>query len=126
MSRDERRIHPRYAPDEPVPVLFGHPNQETPSAGHIVDVSHGGVRIVAPPTAQPHLHWSDRFWLQISWSEDARATGAEGTLLRARVVRLNSDAGAYVLQAEFDRSGSDGDWDALARWTVALSSLPKR
>ncbi|MEZ4239984.1 MAG: PilZ domain-containing protein [Myxococcota bacterium] len=56
---DERRAAPRYRPDPLVAVLFAHPDADTPTAGLIADVSNGGVRIVAPPTARPHLHWGD-------------------------------------------------------------------
>jgi hypothetical protein len=116
----DRRAHARYAPKEVVQVLFGHADAELPTYGHIADVSPGGVRIVAPPMARPFLHWPDVFSLQISFSESVRAAGVEGTVLRARVVRIQVDARAYLLQAEFDRTGADGDWDALARWTASL------
>lgn len=119
-AQDDRRVHPRFAPDELVPVFFAHSTAEQPTCGHIVDVSHSGVRIVAPPMARPFLHWGDPFWLEISWSESVRAGGVEGTQLRARVVRIHADSTAYQLHAEFDRAGLDGDWDALARWTAAL------
>src|SRR4249920_3762463 len=66
---DERRAAPRYSPDPLVPVLFAHPLAETPTAGLLADVSQGGVRVVAPPTAQPFLHWGDPLRILVSYSE---------------------------------------------------------
>jgi hypothetical protein len=118
---DERRAFPRYSPDPLVPVLFGHPATETPTAGLIQDVSLSGVRLVAPPTARPHLHWADPILVEISYSESTRSAGIEGSRLRAYVVRLVVDAGGLQLQARFDPSGLDGKWEEFRQWMASLS-----
>ncbi len=122
IAHDERRAQVRYVPDPWVPVLFAHPSVQTPSAGHIVDVSAGGARIVAPPMARPGLHWSDSLRLIVSWSASARDAEVEGLMLRARVVRIVADQRAYILQVQFDRAGSDGDWDRLTDWIASLAA----
>ena len=116
----DRRGFPRYFPRALVPLLFAHRDAETPTAGHIGDVSRSGVRIVAPPMARPFLHWPDALSIDLMYSEEARAAGIEGLKLRAHVVRIQVDARAYVLHAEFDAAGADGDWDALMAWISSL------
>ncbi|MEQ1500818.1 MAG: PilZ domain-containing protein [Myxococcota bacterium] len=116
----ERRTAPRYSPDPLVPVLFAHPEAETPTAGLIADVSNGGARIVAPPTARPHLHWGDPLTIMISYSDSAREAGIEGMTLNATVVRLAVDASGFVLQARFDRT--NGDWTSLEGWIRQLAA----
>jgi hypothetical protein len=119
---DERRAEARYAPDPLVPVLFGHPGVEVPSAGHIVDISEGGVRIVAPPMARPGLHWGDPLRIIVSYSASSRDSHVEGLMLRAHVVRVVADQRAYTLQAQFDKAGSDGDWERLSNWIRGLAT----
>jgi hypothetical protein len=114
-----RRTAPRYSPDPLVPVLFAHPDAETPTAGLIADVSNGGVRIVAPPTARPHLHWADPLTLLLSYSDSSREGGVEGLTLRASVVRIFVDASGYTLGARFDRA--NGDWTLLEAWIHQLA-----
>lgn len=115
----ERRAAPRYHPDPLVPVFFAHPDAETPTAGLIVDVSNGGARIVAAPTARPMLHWSDPLAIVISYSDSARASGIEGLRLDGHVVRLAVDATGYTLQVRFDKA--NGDWSNLERWVDELA-----
>lgn len=121
----ERRAFPRFTPDPAVPVLFGHPHLETPTAGLLLDVSEGGARLVAPPTARPGLHWADPLHIQISYSESTRAAGVEGTLLRAYVVRLVVDASQFVLQTRFDTRGADGNWEAFRTWIATLPTATR-
>lgn len=121
VSPDERRGYPRYSPDPMVPVLFGHPSSEMPTAGLIQDVSLSGVRIVAPPTARPYLHWADPLLVEISYSESTRAGGIEGTKLRAYVVRLVVDASGLTIQARFDPTGLDGKWEEFRVWMATLT-----
>lgn len=116
----ERRGHPRYNPDPLVPVFFAHPEAETPTAGLIADVSNGGARIVAPPTARPMLHWADPLAIVVSYSDSARSTGIEGLRLDGHVVRLAVDATGYVVQVRFDRA--NGDWTRLERWIEQLAT----
>jgi len=118
---DDRRAAPRYSPDPLVPVLFAHPLAETPTAGLLADVSEGGMRIVAPPTAQPFLHWGDPLRILVSYSESARDAGIEGMRLWAHVVRIAVDHEAYKLHAAFSRGGTDGDWDKLSAWIAKLA-----
>lgn len=118
---DDRRDFPRYSPDPLVPVLFAHPDAETPTAGHIADVSRGGVRIVAPPMARPFLHWPDPLTIEVAYSDSTRSAGIEGLKLRAHVVRISVDSSAYIVHAVFDRSGPDGDWDSLTGWLSKLA-----
>lgn len=119
----DRRGAPRYNPDPYVPVLFAHPTAETPTAGLIVDLSNGGARVIAPPTARPMLHWADPLALVISYSDSVRETGIEGMRLNAHVVRLAVDSAGYVLQVRFDRA--NGDWTALELWINQLSETLK-
>ena len=120
---EERREFPRYSPDPLVPVLFAHPTAETPTAGLIADVSAGGVRIVAPPTARPFLHWADTLRIDVSYSDSAREAGIEGMSLRAHVVRIRMDGKAYLVQAAFVRTGEDGDWNKLTAWIRLLEGF---
>jgi len=119
---DERRGAVRYSPDPLVPVFFAHPLATTPTAGLIADVSDSGVRIIAPPTARPMLHWGDPLRIIVTYSESARTAGIEGMRLWAHVVRLEVDSRELQLQASFGRTGSDGDWNRLSAWIAALSS----
>jgi hypothetical protein len=100
-------------------VLFAHPTAETPTAGLIVDVSNGGARIVAPPTARPMLHWADPLTIIVSYSDTVREAGIEGMRLAGHVIRLNVDSGGYVLHVRFDRA--NGDWTALELWINQLA-----
>lgn len=119
-SPDERREFPRFAPDPLVPVLFADAHSEEMTAGLIHDVSLGGVRIVAPPTAKAHLHWAAPLLIQVSYSESTRAAQIEGLRLRAWVVRLVIDSGGFALQARFGMDGHDGHWRAFHRWVGTL------
>ena len=123
---DERRAAPRYSPDPLVPVLFAHPLAETPTAGLLADVSKGGVRVVAPPTAQPFLHWGDPLRILVSYSESTREEGIEGMRLWAHVVRIAIDHESYRLHAAFTRGGTDGDWDKLSEWIDRLAVTVRR
>lgn len=115
----DRRGAPRYNPDPYVPVLFAHPTAETPTAGLIVDVSNGGARIVAPPTARPMLHWADPLTIIVSYSDTVRESGIEGMRLNGHVIRLAVDSAAYMLHVRFDRT--NGDWTALELWINQLA-----
>lgn len=116
----ERRANPRYSPDPLVPVFFAHPEADTPTAGLIVDVSSGGARIMAPPTARPMLHWSDPLAIVISYSDSSRLAGIEGLRLDGHVVRIAVDATGYVVHVRFDRA--NGDWTKLERWVDHLGA----
>lgn len=118
-SGPERRGATRYNPDPYVPVLFAHPTAETPTAGLIVDVSNGGARIIAPPTARPMLHWADPITIVLSYSAAVRESGIEGLRLNGHVVRLAVDASGYVMQVRFDRA--NGDWTSLELWINSLA-----
>jgi hypothetical protein len=116
----ERRAAVRYSPDPLVPVLFAHRDAETPTAGLIADVSVGGCRIIAPPTARPMLHWGDPFRIVVSYSESARSAGVEGLRLAAHVVRLVADSRGFVVHCQFSMDGYDGDWQRLFDWVQRL------
>lgn len=118
----ERRAEVRYSPDPLVPVFFAHPTASVPTAGLIENVSGSGVRIVAPPTARPSLHWGDVFRIIVSYSESAREAGIEGMKLWAHVVRLEVDSREFAIHAAFSRGGTDGDWDKLSNWIDELST----
>jgi len=112
----ERRATVRYSPDPLVPVLFAHREAQNPTAGLLTDVSLGGCRIVAPPTARPELHWGDPFRIVVSYSESSRHAGVEGLRLAAHVVRLVADAHSLVVHCQFSIDGYDGDWSRLVEW----------
>jgi hypothetical protein len=118
-SGPDRRSATRYNPDPYVPVLFAHPSAETPTAGLVVDVSNGGARIVAPPTARPMLHWADPLTMIVSYSDSVREAGIEGLRLQGHVVRLSVDSASYLVQVRFDRA--NGDWTALEGWIHRLA-----
>ena len=118
----ERRADVRYSPDPLVPVFFAHPTASVPTAGLIADISGSGVRIVAPPTARPALHWGDVFRVIVSYSESSREAGIEGMRLWAHVVRLEVDSREFRIHAAFSRGGSDGDWARLSGWIAELST----
>jgi len=118
--RAERRATVRYSPDPLVPVLFAHRDAATPTAGLLADVSLGGCRIVAPPTARPELHWGDPFRIVVSYSESSRAAGVEGLRLAAHVVRLVADANSLVVHCQFSIDGHDGDWSRLVGWIARM------
>ena len=117
----DRRAATRYNPDPLVPVFFAHPTASVPTAGLISNISASGVRIVAPPTARPSLHWGDVFRIIVSYSESAREAGIEGMRLWAHVVRLEVDSREFRIHAAFSRDGADGDWERLFNWVKELS-----
>ncbi len=119
-AESERRGAVRYSPDPLVPVFFAHPLATTPTAGLIADVSDTGVRIVAPPTARPMLHWGDPLRIMVTYSESARSAGIEGMCVWAHVVRLDVDSRGFRLHASFGRGGTDGDWNRLTTWIDRL------
>lgn len=119
VEQRERRASQRFVMQPLIPVFFAHTDADTPTAGLVADVSDGGLRIVAPPTAKPSLHWSDPFTIVISYSDQARAAGIEGLTLTAHVVRIAVDANGYQLHARFDRRSSDA-WDRLQCWLASL------
>lgn len=101
-SHDEdRREHTRFAPDPWLPIVFGSPRSELRCAGHVVDISEGGARIIAPPSCPVPLAWGDPFEVTIGYSESARRFGFEGLELSAVVVRVLSDSRAYTINAMF-------------------------
>jgi c-di-GMP-binding flagellar brake protein YcgR len=120
-ERHERRTSQRFGLKPLIPVFFAHADADTPTAGLVADVSDGGIRIVAPPTAKPGLHWSDSFTIVISYSDQARAARIEGLTLTAHVVRIAVDATGYHLHARFDRRTADA-WDRLQTWINSLST----
>lgn len=120
-DRPERRASPRFLVQPLIPVFFAHADAETPTAGLLADVSDGGLRIVAPPTARPSLHWSDSFTVVVSYSDQARAAGIEGLTLTAHVVRIAVDSTGFQLHARFDRRSADA-WDRLQSWLFSLSN----
>ncbi len=120
-AQHERRTTVRYSPDPLVPVFFAHPLAAVPSAGLIADISGGGVRIVAPPTARPMLHWGDPLRIILSYSESSRSASIEGMRLWAHVVRIEVDSREFKIQAEFNASGPDGEWDRLEAWIKELA-----
>jgi hypothetical protein len=81
------------------------------------------MRILAPPTAQPFLHWGDPLRILVSYSESARDAGIEGMRLWAHVVRIAVDHEGYRLHAAFSRGGTDGDWDKLSSWIEKLAGF---
>ena len=119
---EERRGAVRYCPDPLVPVFFAHPLATVPTAGLIADVSDLGVRIVAPPTARPMLHWGDPLRIIVSYSESCRDEGIEGMRLWAHVVRLQVDSSEFRIHASFSREGDDGEWRRLEAWVASLSA----
>lgn len=116
----ERRAEVRYSPDPLVPVFFAHPSANVPTAGLISDISGSGLRIIAPPTARPALHWGDTFRIIVSYSESAREAGIEGMRLWAHMVRLDVDSREMRIAASFNRADSDGEWERLASWIAQL------
>ena len=120
----ERRGQVRFYPDPMVPVFFAHPSAPVPTAGLLADVSASGVRIVAPPTARPELHWGDVFRIIVSYSESARLARIEGMRLWAHVVRLEVNSCEFRINAAFSRSGGDGDWARLEAWMTKLAKEP--
>lgn len=119
-EHQERRTSKRFVMQQLIPIFFAHSDAETPTAGLVADVSDGGLRIVAPPTAKPSLHWSDPFTIVVSYSDQAREAGIEGLTLTAHVVRIAVDSTGYQLHARFDRRSADA-WDRLQSWLASLS-----
>lgn len=117
----ERRQSVRYSPDPLVPVFFAHPLANVPTAGLIVDISRGGCRIMAPPTARPMLHWGDTVQIIVSYSESSRNEKIEGLRLWAHVVRMVADSRELSVSVAFSRNGADGEWERLAEWIDALA-----
>lgn len=97
----ERRAWPRYAPVKAIPVTFHHARLPGLGAGDIVDLSAGGVRIVAPPTVTTPLRWGEPVTISLAYSDQTRSAGVEGLVLEARVVEVWSNAHAYTLRACF-------------------------
>lgn len=97
----ERRAHPRYSPDPWLPVVFASRRDELQCAGHIVDISEGGLRLVAPPSCSVPLVWGEQFDLTLAYSESLRRFGLEGLTLEAVVVRILSDKREYSVHAMF-------------------------
>lgn len=116
----ERRAEVRYEPDPLVPIFFAHPSANVPTAGLIADISGSGLRLIAPPTARPALHWGDTFRIIVSYSESARKAGIEGMRLWAHVVRLEVDSREMRIAASFNRGDTDGEWERLATWIAQL------
>lgn len=100
-EHEERRAHPRYSPDPWLPVVLSAHGSELRAAGHIVDISEGGIRIVAPPSCPVPFAWGHSIELMLAYSESARRFGFEGIVLAATVVRVVSDERAYTIQARF-------------------------
>ena len=97
----ERRQWPRYRPEHMIPVLFRHPRQNGLGAGHIVDISEGGLRIQAPPTVTTPLRWGEPVAIMLSYSESTRAAQVEGMELTAVAVEVRSTSNAYELRVRF-------------------------
>jgi len=99
---EERRTATRYRPTEDIPVLFSADNAEIPCAGRIVNLSEGGLRIIAPPTTRAHLYWSDPVAIQASYSKENRRDGLEGMSFRGFVVKQVSNATEYTLHVRLE------------------------
>ncbi len=100
-SGSERRMWPRYKPSRAIPVTFCHPRMEGQGAGDIVNLSAGGVRIVAPSTVTTPLRWGEPVTITLLYSEATREAGVEGMVLESMVVEVISNANAYVVRARF-------------------------
>ena len=118
---DERRAVPRYACEPWVPVLFTNDNRVDITAAHIIDVSAGGARVIAPPTALTRMRWGDRLRLLVTYSEATRRARVEGLVLRADVVGIRWDATGLTLHLRFapqlDR------WEPLLRLMKQMGSF---
>lgn len=100
-AHPERRAWPRYRPARAIPVTFNHPRLPGLGAGDIVDLSAGGVRIVAPATVTTPLRWGEPVTITLAYSESTRAAGLEGMVLESMVVEVRSNREAFVLRARF-------------------------
>ena len=115
---DERRQWPRYRPSRMIPVLFRNARLPGIGAGHIVDVSMGGVRIHAPPTVTTPLRWGEPLAIMLSYSEGTREAQVEGMELSAVVVEVRSTAEQYIVRARFVEQ-------LVADWYELLQNLVK-
>ena len=111
---DERREWPRFTPTSQVPVMFEHPRAPGLGAGHIVDVSTGGCRIIAPPTTTTPLRWGEAVILTVSYSEGTRQARAEGIEYEAVVMEVVSNSTAFVVRCRFVQALSDRELGRLA------------
>lgn len=100
-SAEERRAWPRYRPTHLIPVTFNHPRMPGMGAGDIVDLSAGGLRVVAPATVTTPLRWGEPVTITLAYSESTRSAGVEGMVLESMVVEVVSNRDAYTLRARF-------------------------
>src|SRR5688572_7787021 len=90
----DRRLWPRYTPSRAIPVTFYHPRQPGLGAGDIVDLSAGGVRIVAPPSVTTPLRWGEPVTISLLYSEGTREAGLEGMVIESVCIEVISNAHA--------------------------------
>jgi hypothetical protein len=124
--------YPAFAPVDAVPVLFTQTRRSTraraaprrPTPGMLTVVGGAGsaaeVRIVAPPSARPCLHWSDPLAIAVTYSEATRGSICEGLVLSARVVRVEADVNGLVIRASC--AGDAPRWAAFAAWVRGLTA----
>lgn len=121
---EERRATVRYQCDPWVPVIFASEASTYLAAGHIVDVSEGGARIVAPATSQTPLRWADTLHLRVAYCETARRFGVEGARLRAEVVCISWTARSLVIHVRF--AGPPPGWAPVAELLRHLRARSQR
>ncbi len=101
----EKRAWTRYNPDPKVPVVFRGIRSPQLSAGDIVDISAGGIRMEAPCASGTPMLWGDRFMMTVAYSESNRKAGIEGLILEAIVVEITSNARGFVVRGRFVNPG---------------------
>ena len=101
----EKRAWTRYNPDPKVPVVFRGMRSPQLSAGDIVDISKGGLRLEAPCASGTPMLWGDKFVMTVAYSESNRKAGIEGLVLEGIVVEVSSSAKMFVVRGRFVHPG---------------------
>jgi len=101
----EKRAWTRYNPDPKVPVVFRGMRSPQLSAGDIVDISAGGLRLEAPCASGSPMLWGDKFVMTVAYSESNRKAGIEGLVLEAVAVEVISNAKTFVIRGRFINPG---------------------
>jgi hypothetical protein len=101
----EKRAWARYNPDPKVPVVFRGIRSPQLSAGDIVDISEGGMRLEAPCASDTPMLWGDKFLMTVAYSESNRKAGIEGLVLEAIAVEVTSNQRRFVIRGRFVNAG---------------------
>ena len=119
-TRDDRRQDARARIDRPIPVAVRRSDagERRAHVGFVGDLSFGGAQLFLPGPCPPELDLGAPIRVRFDASLDAIVLGVEGSVLRGRVVHVDSDEDRTILGVALDER--PGRRQVVARWIAHM------